>query len=65
MRGWRKYSMAIISLASFTAILIISDNNIDPLNLGLGIAFINGSYAGANAMTHFAEAKMKNKLEEK
>lgn len=55
MYGWRKFAMAILSLLSFTLILIFTNTAIDPFDLGLGIAFINGSYAGANALKAFAE----------
>jgi hypothetical protein len=54
MYGWRKFAMAVLSLFSFTLILILTKTAIDPFNLGLGIAFINGSYAGANALKAFA-----------
>jgi hypothetical protein len=59
MTGLRKFWFSVLSLASFTFLMWINPK-IDPLNLGLALTFLNGSFVAANAFIH-AKGKVENK----
>jgi len=56
LQGYRKFIIAVLGLVSFTLIMLKS-TEVDPMNLGLGLAAVVGVFSGANAWKQFAETK--------
>ncbi len=60
MRGLRKFWFSVLSLISFTLILL-SIPTLDPFNLGLALGVLNGTFVAGNAVVH-AKGKTENKV---
>ena len=59
MQGLRKFWFSVLSLISFT-ILLIYNQTLDPFNLGLALGVLNGTFVAGNALVHI-KGKIENK----
>ena len=55
MTGKRKFVHGLVGVICFTMILILSQNSIDPLSLGVGMAMVLFPTSAANAVEHLAK----------
>ena len=59
MTGLRKFWFSVLSLICYT-FLLWQNSGLDPFNLGLALAILNGTFVAGNAAVHI-KGKVENK----
>jgi len=55
LEGWRKFASFILTIISFT--IIVLTKPVDIISVGLALTAILSSFGGANVAEHFAKSK--------